>query len=151
RSTFVLVLLLPLLTVPVTIAAVRHLNSLRPAVASTLPAAAERRVGLWSSLRGASAGYWWVWLQRLVTQGAYSVVGLYGIYYLQRRVGLSESSAATWIASSTMVAGVLSMVAAIAVGRIVSRFIGYRTLLVVSLAVLGCALGIKAVGTVPEV
>ena len=150
RSTFVLIMLIPLLTVPVAIAAARHLNSLELTTANTSRTDAERRMALWSALGGASAGYWWVWLQRLVTQGAYSVVGLYGIYYLQRRVGLSESSAATWIASSTMVAGVLSMVAAIAVGRIVSRFIGYRTLLMVSLTVLGCALGIKAVGTVPE-
>ena len=147
RSTFVMIMAIPLLTVPITILAARHLHTLAPLASPTV---LERRVALWSVLSTASAGYWWVWLQRLVTQAAYSVVTLYGIYYLQRRTGLSEASASDWVAFSTMVGGVLSMASAIVVGRFVVRRLGYRALMYASLSLLGGALLIKALGTVPE-
>ncbi|MFS3129419.1 MFS transporter [Nocardioides sp. Bht2] len=145
RSTFVLLVLFPLLTVVVTLPAVRHLLTV------PVPSVPERalQVGLLGGLLRAPAAYWWVWLQRLVTQAGYGLITLYGLYYLQRRTGLDQTAAGTWVAASSFAASALAVAAAIWVGRVGIQRAGIRRVMFASLALLACALVVKAVGTAP--
>lgn len=135
----VMFVLMPTLALPVVALAFLHLRR-----HATRPVRRERDAG---ALRAASRQYWLVWLQRLLAQLAHSIVLLYGVYFLIRRVGLAEEAAASWVAQTVAVTAVATMVVAIAVGRLASRTGNYGPYIFASFVLLIAALAIKAAGT----
>lgn len=138
----IVLLPMPLLAVPVTVWAFRHLARL------PRPDAAQRdgdRPGL-AALRGRPQ-YWWVWWQRLLVQLAYAIVSGYGLFYLIRRADLGEESAATWVSATAASAAALSAVTAILAGRMAGRRGGYAPYIVFSVVLIAAALVLKGFGT----
>lgn len=143
KDLVIIMLPMPLLALPVTIAAYLHLRQ--------LPRPSQREPG--QGLHGllvtltSSSQYWWVWLQRLLVQLAYGIVAAYGLYFLMRRADMSEDSAATWVAATAAIAATASALTSVAVGRISGRRGSYGIYIVVSVGLIIAALFVKALGT----
>lgn len=97
-----------------------------------------------TSLRGQHQ-FWLIWSQRLLAQLAYCIVTSFGLYFLIRRVDLVEERAATWVAGTTAMAGLLSAVTSVIAGR-VSRNRSYLPFIVISMIVLAAGSLVKAFG-----
>jgi len=109
---------------------------------------ADAPVSTTTSVRAALRGqhqFWLIWVQRLLGQLAYCVVTSFGLYFLIRRVDLGEERAATWVAGTTAVAGLLSAVASIVAGRIARRR-SYVPFIVVAMTALAAGSLVKAFG-----
>ena len=77
-------------------------------------------------LVGAGAPYWWLWLQRLFAQAAYSCLTVYGVFFLIRRVGREPHDAASLVALLTAVGAGTGMAMAMGGARVLARRLGYR-------------------------
>lgn len=134
---------MPILALPITLLAYRHLRRLPRSPAAEAKLSWWQQVG---ALRG-NRQYWLVWWQRVLVQATYGVVTGYGLYFLIRRVGLAEESAATWVSVTAALSAAASSAAAILFGRWAGRRGSYGPFIVASLMLIGVALGLKAVGT----
>lgn len=146
----VVLLIMPTLAVPVTLAAYWHLRKAAAGVGVSPPTTMERmgRAELLRTLR-ATPQYWLVWLQRLLVQSGYGMVTIFGLFYLMRRADLAEEEAATWVAASSAVAAVVSIGCSIWAGSRAGRRGAYRGYLLLSVGLIAVALVIKAAGVDP--
>ncbi|TQK69138.1 MFS transporter [Nocardioides sp. SLBN-35] len=125
RASFVL---LSIVAVPVAAVAAWHLRTLEPLPHEPAPVRrpADGPRGLVAVLAGAGAPYWWLWLQRLFAQAAYSCLTVYGVFFLIRRVGREPHDAASLVALVTAIGAATGMVMAIGGARALARRVGYR-------------------------
>ena len=137
-----LMLPMALIAIPVAVWATLRLSRAEPVA----PPAVVPRHRWWDS-RADAGQYWRVWAQRFLMQLAYGFAASYGLFYLMRRVGLTESSAATWVAATASIAAVVSALASVLAGRIAGREGAYGSFIVGACLLLVVALGVKATGT----
>lgn len=108
-----------------------------------------RAAGGWRHLVSAPSQYWWVWFQRLLSQLAYVIASIFGVFYLIRRAGLDDAGAATWVAATGATAAGLSVVAAICAGQLAKRSASYGPYMFLGLSLVGSALAVKSVTSTP--
>lgn len=149
RASFVL---LSIVAVPVAVVAAWHLRTLDPLPREPEPV---RRPadgpsgprGLGAVLAGAGAPYWWLWLQRLFAQAAYSCLTVYGVFFLIRRVGREPHDAASLVALVTAIGAATGMAMAIGGARALARRLGYRPVMAGGILLLLGANGVLTTAT----
>ncbi len=142
KDPVTLMLPMALIAIPVAVWATRRLSRAEPVAA---PAVVPRH--RWWDTPADAGQYWRVWAQRFLMQLAYAFAASYGLFYLMRRVGLTESSAATWVAATASIAAAVSALASVLAGRLAGRQGAYGPYVVGACLLLVAALVVKATGT----
>ncbi len=137
-----LMLPMALVAIPVAVWASRRLSRAEPV--DPPPLVPRQR---WWDTPADAGQYWRVWAQRFLMQLAYAFAASYGLFYLMRRVGLTESSAATWVAATASGAAAVSALASVLAGRLAGRRGAYGPYVVGAGLLLVLALVVKATGT----
>jgi MFS family permease len=117
---------------PVALVTSWHLRTLTPRADRAIRDESPRTRGIVESVRSlgdAGAPYWWLWLQRLLAQSAYSCLTVYGVLLVIRRIGEEPKDAAVLVATMTAIAATLAMAMAAGGARRLARQVGYRAAL----------------------
>jgi MFS family permease len=138
---------LAILAVPISLLTAWHLSGFSAQVSAAEPL---RPAGLREVLRvmaGAGAPYWWLLLQRLSVQVAYSCLSLYAVFYVARRGIAGPADAAHTVASVTTVGAVIAMVVSAWIARGIAERIGYKATIASGIVLLGAADAVLTVAT----
>jgi MFS family permease len=136
-----------IIAVPVSALASLHFRALGRAAGPLALEPPEEKQGVLRTLAGAGSPFWWLIVQRLFVQAAYTSITVYAVFYLVRRTGQDAHDAGQLVAVASAIGGTCGVLVAVGGARFVARRVGYRAALSLGILCLLWATALMSLST----